>query len=246
MTHLDDGILQAFLDDELPAGDRAEVAEHLLACEQCHASYEALTRANALFAQSVSVLDVEPPATRPAGGTLGSRARQGTASLVKAAVMVLVVAAVASAAVPGSPVRAWIASVVEPRERPQSPSERPAPPAETAAPTRAPAGISISGASGPAVLAVRRLEGSVIRLETVPGTRAGISVLGAERDPAFRTGAGRVAVEDGVGGEILVRLPLAGAGARLEVDGVLYAETRGGDLTLHVPADTADGEIVWR
>lgn len=245
MTHLDDGILQAFLDDELPAGDRAEVAEHLLACERCHVSYEALTRANALFAQSVSVLDVEPPATRPAGGTLGSRARQGTASLVKAAVMVLVVAAVASAAVPGSPVRAWIASVVEPQERPQSPSEQPEPPAESAA-SRAPAGISISAASGPAVVAVRGIEGAVIRLETVPGTRAGISVLGAERDPAFRTGARRVAVEDGVGGEILVRLPLAGAGARLEVDGVLYAETRGGDLTLHVPADTADGEIVWR
>ncbi|NIP78944.1 MAG: hypothetical protein GWM90_06985, partial [Gemmatimonadetes bacterium] len=42
MTHLDEGTLQAFLDDELPSAERAEVAEHLLACETCQKAHEAL------------------------------------------------------------------------------------------------------------------------------------------------------------------------------------------------------------
>lgn len=242
MMHLEDGSLQAFLDDELPAGVRAEVAEHLLECERCHGSYEELTRANTLFSQSVSVLDMEPPATRPAGGRLGSRAREGTASLVKAAVLVLVVAAVASAAVPGSPVRAWVAKMVEPGPAPEQPGTNP-PVVEVAS---APAGVYINAASGRVVVALSGLEDAVIRVETSAGSQAGISVVGTDRDPIFRTGAGRVEVKDGTGGEVGVRLPLDVESARLEVNGALYAETREGVLLLHVPADTTDGGIVWR
>lgn len=244
MTHLEDGTLQAFLDDALAAEDRAAVAEHLLGCERCHANYEELMRANALFAQSISVLDMEPPATRPAGGRLGSRAREGTASLVKAAVLVLVLAAVASAAVPGSPVRAWVASLIEGDQAPTS--EQPVTAPAVSERPGAPAGVSINPASGRVVVALSGLDDVLIRLETSAGSQAGISIVGAERDPTFRTGAGRVEVKDGLGGEVRIRLPLGVESARLEVDGALFAETRDGRLELHVTADTADGGIAWR
>lgn len=248
MTHLDDGTLQAFLDDELPPAERAGVAEHLLACEHCKASGEELTRANALFSQSVSLLDVAPPATRPAGGTLGRRARAGTSSFVKAAGLVLAVAAAASAAVPGSPVREWVAQVVGSDRGPADTPEATGPAPEATAPTPAPvpAGVSIRPAAGRVLVSLSGLEGTVIRLGPAAGDQASISIMGAQRDPVFRTGSGRVEVRNGVGGELRVWLPLSVEGARLEVDGTLYAETRGGALQLHVPSDTAGGEIIWR
>lgn len=246
MMHLDDGTLQAFLDDELPPEERAPVAEHLLACQRCNDGAEELTRANALFSRSISVLDVAPPATRPAGGTLRRRARVGTSSFVKAAGLVLAVAAAASAAVPGSPVREWVAQVVAPMERETGAVEAPpAPVAAAPAPAPVPAGVSISPAAGRMLVSLSGLRETVIRLGPAAGPQASISVLGAERDPVFQTSAGRVQVRDGLGGEVRVWLPLAVEGARLEVDGELYAEVRGGSLQLHVPGETVDGEISW-
>lgn len=247
MNHLEDGTIQAFLDDEVPAGERAEVAEHLLECARCHAVYERLTQNQALFAQSVSVLDVAPPASRPASGSLRSRARTGTSSFVKAAGLVLAVAAAASAAVPGSPVRAWVATVVTGPDPASDPAPNPTAP-DSVAPVATPAGVSINPADGRVLVVLTALEGAAIRLEPAVGVlQASLSVVGAERDPSFRTGAGRVELHDGTGGEVRVRLPVGVDGARLEVDGTLYAESRDGQLVLHVPADTAaDGTIVWR
>jgi hypothetical protein len=246
MTHLDDGTLQAFLDDELPACPRAEVAEHLLGCEQCHESYESLAQANAVFTQSVSVLDVEPPARSPAAGALGGRTRRSTATFVRAAGLVLALAAAASAAVPGSPVREWIERAVEP------PAPEPAPVVpvvveveEPAAP--APSGVAIRpSSSGRLLVALIDLEDMEIRLESTNAAMASVSVVGAEREPTFSTGSGRVEVRNGAGGTVHVRLPAGVDGARVEVDGSLYAANRDGRLRTRVAADTADGAFIWR
>lgn len=242
MTHLDDGTLQSFLDDELPPGERAEAAEHLLACSRCRAAQEELLRAHALFSHSVAVLDVEP-AFSPTRRS-GSRARRGTSSVVKAAGLILALAAAASAAVPGSPVRAWIESAIEP-EAPAAPT--PAPDRTPAlAPTElpAPAGVSLS-ADGPVVVALVGVEGTAILLEASDGASASVSARGCVRDPVFRTGRDRIEVREAAGGQVRVRLP-ARSGARLEVNGRLYAEARQGALRVHVPGDTIDGAIVWR
>ncbi len=243
MTHLEDGTLQAFLDDELPACTRAEVAEHLLGCERCHESYERLAQANAMFTQSVSVLDVEPPARKPASGALGGRTRRSTATFVRAAGLVLALAAAASAAVPGSPVREWIERAVEPEPPPAPPAvvdaEEPA--------ATAPTGVAIRpSSSGRLLVALIGLEDMEIRVESTDGEVASVSVLGADRDPTFSTGSGRVDVRDGAGGMVRVRLPAGVDGARVEVDGNLYAENRDGTLQLRVEADTVDGTFIWR
>lgn len=250
MMHTDDGALQAFLDDELPARDRADVAEHLLGCDPCHARYESLTQANALFAQSVSLLDVqarEPEQTFafPLEASRRRRTRAGAGSFIKAAVLVLAVAAAASAAVPGSPIRAWVAKALEPAAAPAVdpiPSERDV---AQEPPAPAPAGLSILPADGRLVVALNGLTGSSIRLAATTDRRASVAVVGADRDPEFRTGAGRLEVRDGAGGVVHVRLPLSVEGARLEVDGRLYAATRGGGLELDLPADTVGEEFVW-
>lgn len=246
MTHLEDGTLQVFLDDELAPGARAEVAEHLLGCERCHESYEGLAQANALFTQSVAVLDVEPPARKTV--TKGRRVRStvGAASFVRAAGLVLALAAAASAAVPGSPVREWLAGAVATSAGPEGgPGVHDLSHAEAEEVPPLPAGVAIHPADGRVVVALVGLENMQVRLEPPSGALARVSVLSAAREPTFRTSAGRVEVRSGAGGMLRVRLPADGSGARLEVDGRIYAETTAGALRIHVPADTVDGEIVW-
>lgn len=245
MMHLEDGRLQAFLDDELAPGARAEVAEHLLGCERCHASYEELAKANALFTQSVSVLDVEPPAREHATTHAGS-VGMGTASFVRAAALVLVLAAAASAAVPGSPVRDWVLRTVDRTASQPAGSADAAPDADLERRPSAPAGVAVHPADGRVLIALNALEAMEVRLEAASGTLARVSVLDAEREPGFRTSAGRVEVRDGAGGSIRVRMPAGVSSARLEVDGRLYAEATAGVLRIHVPADTVDGDIVWQ
>lgn len=247
MSHLDDGTLQAFLDDEVAPTERAEVAEHLLACERCRTAHAALTRANALFTEAVSDLDVAPPARRT-HAALGRQARRGAGSVVKAAGLILALAAAASAAVPGSPVREWIANAVDgaPEEAEVTPPPaQPETPVAVAAPP-APAGVSIVPVSGPAVVALEGLREVVIRLERTDATAASVAVVGADSDPTFRTGLDRVDVVDGVGGEIRVWLPAGAPGSRLVVDGRVYAEIAGGEIRALVAAESEDGALVWR
>jgi hypothetical protein len=247
MNHLDDGALQAFLDHEIGPDERAAMAEHLLGCEACHARYEELTQANALVTQSIALLDVEGAAmaTDAAPVARRVRARTGTASFVRAAGLVLALAAAASAAVPGSPVRQWVANAIESAPSPSAPLvSRDAPgPAEPAAP--APAGLSIGPAAGALAVVLRDVEGSSIRLSPATGSHATVSVTGADPDPRFRTAAGRIELRNGAGGVVNVSLPLSVDGARLEVNGRLYAESRGGSLHLHVPADRLGDAFVW-
>lgn len=145
MTHLDDGTLQAFLDDELAPADRASVAEHLLACDRCQHAHESLTRANALVTQSASVLDVAPtaPVRRRTSGHEGraqqSRGRTRLAAVGRAAVLVIATAAVAAAAaaaVPGTPVHDWVTRALAPSdtEPPVAPSAPPPAPAVASGP----------------------------------------------------------------------------------------------------------------
>lgn len=245
MNHLDDGTLQAFLDDELSPQDRARVAEHLLGCGRCRQAHQELGRANATFSEAVSLLDVELP-----GGRTGSpraerpgRARSGARSFVRAAGLILAVAAAASAAVPGSPVREWIVSAVESTG---DAGETGADEASARAPAAAPSGVSLAPGSGPAVVSLQGLQGMVIRLRSADSGAVSASVLGAEADPLFRTGARRIEVVEGVGGEVHVVLPTDARGSRLEVDGEIYAEIAEGGLRVLAPADTVDGSIVWR
>lgn len=248
MTHLDDGTLQAFLDNELAGVDRTSVAQHLLGCMRCQADHHALTRANALFTQSTSILDVAPPpqvGSARAGAIGGRAARAGTtirsSTVGKAAVLVIALAAAASAAVPGSPVREWVMRSTTPQEDPPATVPTSSPAAQPAA-----TGLSIGPVEGRLTVALLALEDVEIRLEPTAGTTASVQVTGARREPGFSVRSGQVDLRNAVGGIIEVRLPVDVAGARLEVDGVPYAESRDGALHLHIPADTVDGALVWR
>ncbi len=117
MRHPDDGLILAFLEEELATGEEAEIRAHLAACAACGAEVDGLKRALERSARALTLLDAEPP-TREARARLearraGNRKPRGGRGwwlpLSRAAGIVLLLAGGASAAVPGSPVREWIA-----------------------------------------------------------------------------------------------------------------------------------------
>lgn len=242
MNHLDDGTLQAFLDDELPPDQRTGVAEHLLGCADCRAAKESLSQANETFSEKIALLDVAPHSGTDVPGRR-NRALTGGA-FVKAASLTLLLAAAASAAVPGSPVREWIARAVMPDDGDDAVVEQPAERAMPA-PRSAPAGVAVA-ADGPVDVVLTGLEGTTIRLVETEEAAVAVSALGGQVDPVFVTGPGQLEVRDGEGGEVTVALPRSLDAARVLVDGRLYAEKVGGRLEIHVPAATVDGALVWR
>jgi anti-sigma factor RsiW len=241
MNHLEEGTLQAFLDDELKPRQRADVAEHLMGCRECRRVKEELVRARSVFSEAVSLLDVDAPGEAAPRRSLGA----GGGAFVKAAGLTLLLAAAASAAVPGSPVREWLVRTVQPEPAQEAPVLEAVQPAPEPARASLPAGVSLP-ASSPVDVVIDRPDGTTIRLVETEGANVAVSALGTERDPAFSTAAGRIEVRGAVGGEITVAVPPTNAPFRLVVDGEVYAARATGALTVGVRAETVDGALVWR
>ncbi len=240
-NHLDEGTLQAFLDDELPTAERGAAAEHMLACEQCRGSHEELKRASAVFSAAVSLLDeeAEPEGVARAARWGGGR---GVGSLAKAAGLILAVAAAASAAVPGSPVRGWVRQVVG------GAAPAVAPPTVSAARVEEPpmpAGVAVIPSGGALDVTLEDVEQVTIRLRQTSVDEASVSVVGAAAEPRFETGRGRIGVRGVAGGELLIELPESVTYARLVVNGDVYAELSDGKLRALVPARESGGELIW-
>lgn len=117
-NHPDDGRLQTYLDGELSFDGAEAVERHLLSCEPCRERVEVLrgreARAQAALAQLDRTVDPEAALWR----VRQARARQRSATrrrrLATAATVVLLLGAGAAAAMPGSPLRSWIAGDDEP------------------------------------------------------------------------------------------------------------------------------------
>jgi hypothetical protein len=250
---LGEGALQALLDGGLPADERPAAEAHLAACGECAAAARALRALNERTASLLALGDVPAPVAQAQMSLRArrARARQGhwgdaRRALLRAAVLVLALAGVAAAAVPGSPVRAWIEDAVLPdRKETIAPAARraPAPPPRQAAAPSAPTGVSIRPDGG-AVRVV--LSGASPRLQVtarlVDGDHAGVlargrAVLGAR----FRTAPGRIEVVGAGAGEIEVEIPRAARSATVEVNGRVLVARYGDSLRVLAPAETQGG-----
>lgn len=254
--HLGEGTLQALIDGELSPADRAAAETHLAGCPACAAELRELRGVHERTASLLARGDVQAPVAQ---AQMSLRARRMRAArpavhwpqaLLRAAILVLGLAGVAAAAVPGSPVRAWIEQNVLPRPRPretprlhpqaQTPAARPAPPEAP------PAGVSIR-TENDGVRVV--LTGASPRLEIVArlvdGDRAGVVARGpVARTARFRTSPGRVEVLDAGAGALEVYLPRGAGRASVEVNGRVYVTKQGESLVLLPPATAGGGPSV--
>jgi hypothetical protein len=248
---LGEGTLQALLDGALPPGERPAAEAHLAACGECAAAARELRAVNERAAALLARGDVPAPVAQAQMSLRARRARQthwGDArrALLRAAVLVLGLASVAAAAVPGSPVRAWIEETVLPAKKetlPPGAGRAPVPPPRAEAPAPAPTGVSIRPDAG-AVRVV--LTGASPRLRVtarlVDGDHAGVLARGRAASGArFRTAPGRIEVVDAGAGEIEVEIPRAARSATVEVNGRVLVAKDGDSLRVLAPAG-APGE----
>jgi hypothetical protein len=236
MTHLDPGTILSIRDGMLVDSDPVE---HLDRCTRCAAALEEARAARVSIVEVLDVLDVTvdaevakaavrarleerrevPPTTWRTGWPLGRAAG------------LLLVAAGALSAMPGSPIRTWISG------------DDPAPePATVDAPQATPeAGVRtklfdgrievvISGIPAGSEIEVRWVEGTAVTVYAAPGTR-------------FASADGRIeaVVADG---PVRIGLPSAAEEASIEVDGRIYLRKTGAEVDVLAPTiSRADDRI---
>jgi hypothetical protein len=251
--HITEGALQALLDGELPLDERAAVERHLAGCLVCRREVAELRAASDTLAVALAALDRAPErmeAARAASRRRSGWAGQARRALPRAALFVLGAAGVASAALPGSPLRGW----VEDRWR-----DDPAPSAvevraeSTAAPASPPpedearsAGIGVLPVDGEVRVSVESPAPELrIRVRVADQRRAEVRGRGAAAEARFRTGPGQVSVIDAGPGELEVVIPRTARRVSISVNGRRLLLKDGEDLHLLVPADSVGAELVF-
>ena len=235
MTHVEEGVLQAYLDAEVAAGTRVEIDKHLQSCSICTAELHRIRSASQLFSTALRGADVVAPVLAAQARLANARTFERTLpvpqprrAFARAAMFIIGLAAVASAAVPGSPVRAWISSALtraglldEPQSAaaPEVPAEAPAVPRSQAATS-----FFIDAVDGQVHIVLTDIKPEVsVKVEEFEGSRASIEATDARR---FARTSGRFEVIGVEKGTVLVRIP-KGLEAVVEQDGkILYRKGR--------------------
>jgi hypothetical protein len=254
MKHLDEGTLQALADGELAGGERRAAEAHLAGCGACAAELAALRADHATLGAALARADVAPP-TAAAQMSLRRRraaaqwAAEGRRALLRAAMLVVALGGVAFAAVPGSPLRSWIAGDAPAARRTEVPALKPQAAPAPAAPVPAPAaGVSILPDGGAVRVVLNgAARGLVVRTRLTGGELVEVSATGAAAGARFRTAPGRIEVLDAGAGEIRIALPRDAEAAVVEVDGRVYVAKEGAELRVTPPgapsATTAEAEF---
>jgi anti-sigma factor RsiW len=176
VTHLDEDRLQRLVDGESEP-DRG----HLAACSACRERLAQAEREEREIERLLATLDSPPPAADLGVITARARARQAAIPRWAAAAALLAILAGAAVAIPGSPFKAWVSSMVEQVRREAPVRSEPQP-------------------SGVAVAPGERLDivfaaASTARVTLSEGTE--VVVRARPGSAAFAVEKGRILVRDG-------------------------------------------------
>ena len=252
-TTPDEGLIQAYIDDELSDEDRRELEGRFAKDPAWEEAFRRQSEVSAELAEALALLDEIPTASGPPSWIQALTDRRARARrpgpamrskvpLARAAVLVLVFGGVLAAGLPGSPVRAWLQETLSPSEPTIAEGADESPPD---APRRTEeVGIRVTPAEGAVLVAIAPLPpGSEVRVRLVDGPSAGVYGPTGTR---FRTGEGRVDVlnPDQV---IRVEVPRALTDATITVGGEVYLQKRGDRLEVPGPVSDSTGtEILFR
>ena len=275
MNHAGEGLLQAYVDDELTAEEKSSLAAHLDTCAVCEAELDGLRGAGAAVHEALSRLDSPVPLARareafaeraqirrPASqiefptrrrGAFGITAASG--GLARAAALVLLVAGSAAAVIPGSPLRRWLEQGIDRIAAVFTGGRQDAAPAVATTPAAAPAveetfvpgaEMSVAAAGGAVRIAVQA-SGGELRVFLVDAATVSVQTDSSAHDASFRSGRGRLDVLNAGTSTVVVRLPRSVMRATIEVNGVPYL-TKDGDqyLTEGPLIRRSSDEIVFR
>jgi len=243
MDHAGEGRLQAYLDGELSTAERAVVSGHLSACAACAEELDVLKEASRQLSLSLRLLDSVAPAPTPVPAALAQAGAERVVvvrrALLRAAGIVLFLAAGGAAALPGSPVREWVRTAWDRGVALLGGAAQ-----EPVAPEAAaePIGIDAAPVDGRIRVALTDLPaGTEVRVRLVDSPVAWVEAPGAGGKPVrFLRGPGRVEVSGGGTGLLRVDLPRGVAEARVEVDGRLHVFKVGDALRFAEPGHGED------
>lgn len=176
-------------------------------------------------------------------GSAPGRSGRWAPFAARAAVLVLLLAGVVSAAVPGSPLRSWLSDVLAEGPPPNAA-------AEGAAAEAAPATATFVLATDDGVVRVvfhRPDPGLVLRVRTGAAGELTVRATGPAAAARFERASSRLDIREAGAGEVLLVLPRSAGEVRVELEGrpVLWQEA--GRLIVPVPvSDSAGSELVIR
>jgi hypothetical protein len=235
MTHVEEGMLQAYLDAEVTAGARADIEEHLHSCSECAAELAQLRSASDLFALAVRDTDVSAPVLAAQARFVTTRrfapahpvltVPKPRRAFARAAMFIVGLGAVASAAVPGSPVRGWINDALTRVGILDDPQSAAAPELPDAAPPiieDAPesTALAIDAVNGRVRIVLKNVKrGATVSVQLIDGDRTIVEAEGAAAKARFRTGAGLLELDGISGGRVVVQIPKSVSNATVEQDG---------------------------
>jgi anti-sigma factor RsiW len=233
MTHVEEGVLQAYLDAEVTAGARADIDKHLHSCSACAAELQRMRSSAQLFSHALRDSDVGVPML-PAQARFAAARRfermmptpRPRRAFARAAMFIVGLGAVASAAVPGSPVRGWISDAlirVGLLDAPQT-AEAPPPLPEAAPVVQEDAAesttLAIDAVNGGVRIVLKNVsDDAAIEVRLVDGDRALVEARGVAARARFRTGAGLLEVDGIEGGSVVVEIPKSAVNAVVLRDG---------------------------
>ena len=247
MLHIADDGLLAYLDDELSDDRRSEVGQHLAECEACAAELESLRSASEGLSRALERIDRPAPeldiSTIVKQRESRGKRRLGKVELAKAAVLLLTIAGASAAAIPGSPVRAWLGRSLDAVKQVISPE----PTAQRAAPAveSVPDAASVAVAPVDGRVQIRLTDpaaDAVVRVQLIEGSQAVVWSTGAR----YRTGAGWIEVLESGSAEVRIELPRSLRSARIELNGRPVAIKEGPMLRLLTFPDSSESELLFR
>ena len=250
MPHIAEHELLEYIDRELTADRRADVGRHVEDCPACGAELDGLRAVSRGLTAALQQFDVAPDYGVDA--VIARRKSRGQRylalrALAKAAVLVFVIGGAGAAAIPGSPVREWVADAWSgARSLLGLAAETPPSAVEIEPP---------ESATEVAMIAVPLVDGriridiqnaapdAVVRVVVTAATDAAVTARGA----SYRTGSGWIEVLDAASGIIRIELPQGAASAVVSVDGAPKVLKEGANLRLlTAAADSSGSELQFR
>lgn len=241
-------------DARVPGG---RTGVHLARCASCRSTVAWMRDVRGVLHEAPAILAPEHAwasiQTRlHAGETLllpsaGPRApvRSRHRSVRAAAIVLLIAAAGAAAALPGSPLRTFVARTLDPNgfeSQAAAPTES-VPEAASPAPALT---FSVAQESGAIEVAIEQPgAGLVLRVRWADGERLQLRAADEAAGARFRSSAGRLVVVSPGAGELVLTVPRGAPRVTVSVDGRPHLVQLNGAVTVNSPvADTIDGEII--
>ncbi|MDX1567431.1 MAG: zf-HC2 domain-containing protein [Longimicrobiales bacterium] len=247
--HPTTGELRAFLDDELSPERSSTIGDHLAGCASCRSLRRRLQDEESVVREAMAQMIAEPDLSRARREirrrtTLGGRGTPRRSELLRTAAVLFLLLGGITAALPGSPVRAWLLDLWDGESiAPRTPAAVDAAPGETPGRQGPDSGEGAAVRIDPSEGAVRIelsgvREGTRVRVRFVEGGRAGVSASGAG---AFRTGAGYLGVRD-PGDTVTVEVPRGVSVAEIRSDERILLRKTGDSLDFPTVTPEADGD----